>query len=107
MRTYGGWVYILASKRNGTLYTGVTNDLLARVQAHKDGIASKFTRAYGVTLLVWYEGHAHIENAIQRETSIKRWPRKWKLEPIEQANPRWNDLFIELTAPQPLPGWAR
>lgn len=107
MREYGGWVYILASKRNGTLYTGVTNDLLARVQAHKDGTGSKFTHRYGVALLVWYEGHGRIENAIQRETSIKRWPRKWKIELIENANPRWNDLFVELTTPQPLPEWAR
>jgi putative endonuclease len=105
MREYGGWVYILASKRNGTLYTGVTNDLIGRVQAHKDGIGS--TRRYGVTQLVWHEGHARIESAIQRETSIKRWPRQWKLELVEKDNPRWNDLFDELTKPQPLPEWAR
>ncbi len=72
MKEYGVWVYILASKRNGTLYAGVTNDLIARVAAHKDGVGSKFTRKYGVTLLVWYEGHTRIESAIQRETSVKR-----------------------------------
>ena len=104
---YGGWVYILASKRNGTLYTGVSNDLIARVTAHKDGVGSIFTRKYGVTLLVWFEVHPRIEVAIQRETSIKRWPRKWKLDLIEKSNPEWRDLFEDLTAPKPLPDWAR
>jgi putative endonuclease len=104
---YGGWVYILASQRNGTLYIGVTNDLIARISAHKDGIGSTFTRTYGVTWLVWYELHARIESAIQRETSIKRWPRKWKLELIERSNPDWRDLFETLIATPPLPEWAR
>lgn len=107
MHETGGWVYVLASKRNGTLYTGVTNDLLARVRAHKDGVGSLFTRRYGVTLLVWYEFHDRIENAIQRETSIKRWSRRWKTDLIERENPRWKDLFEEMTKPQPLPEWAR
>ncbi len=82
MRDYGGWVYILASRRNGTLYTGVTNNLIGRVADHKAGVASTFTRTYGVCVLVWCEPHGRIENAIQRETSIKRWPRKWKLDLI-------------------------
>jgi len=104
---YGGWVYILASQRNGTLYTGVSNDLIGRVAAHKDGVGSAFTRKYGVTLLVWFELHPRIEAAIQRETSIKRWPRKWKLALIEKGNPEWRDLFDDLIAPTPLPDWAR
>lgn len=104
---YGGWVYILATKRNGTLYTGVSNDLVARVTAHKDGVGSTFTRKYGVTLLVWFELHSRIEAAIQRETSIKRWPRRWKLELIEKDNPEWRDLFDDLIAPKPLPDWAK
>lgn len=107
MREYGGWVYILASKRNGTLYTGVTNNLIGRIADHKAGVASKFTRAYSVRMLVWFEGHDRIESAIQRETSIKRWRRKWKLDLIETKNPNWQDLFDVLTAPQPLPEWAR
>ncbi len=107
MRELGGWVYILASKRNGTLYTGVTNDLIGRVVAHKEGVGSKFTRTHAVIWLVWCEPHDRIENAIQRETSIKRWPRKWKLDLIEKDNPDWRDLFEDLTAPKPLPEWAR
>jgi putative endonuclease len=107
MREHGGWVYILASRRNGTLYTGVTNDLLARVFAHKEGVGSKFTRKYGVTWLVWYEAHSRIENAIQRETSIKRWPRKWKLDLIEKSNPEWRDLYEEFAATPTLPDWAK
>ena len=107
MREHGGWVYILASKRNGTLYTGVTNDLLKRLTEHKAGVGSLFTMKYGVTLLVWYESHGRIETAIQRETSIKRWPRKWKLALIEKDNPDWNDQFDKLTELPPLPEWAR
>ena len=107
MRECGGWVYILASKRNGTLYTGVTNNLIGRVADHKAGIASKFTRMCGVHLLVWCEPHDRIENAIQRETSIKRWPRKWKLDLIEKDNPGWQDLFENLTRAPELPAWAR
>ncbi|MEQ1848252.1 MAG: GIY-YIG nuclease family protein [Nitrospira sp.] len=83
MREFGGCTYMLASKRNGTLYTGVTNDLIARVWRHKQGIASKFTSKYNVTQLEWHE---RIESAIQRETSIKSWPRKWKLNLIEAGN---------------------
>ncbi len=107
MKEYGGWVYLLASKRNATLYVGVTNNLVSRIAAHKDGVGSKFTRKYGVTSLVWFELHDRIESAIQRETSIKRWPRKWKLDLIEKNNPDWCDLYEELTATPPLPAWAR
>ena len=107
MIDYGGWVYILASGRNGTLYTGVTNSLVARVAAHKEGTASRFTLRYRVTILVWFESHGRIESAIQRETSIKRWKRRWKLELIEQRNPQWHDLYDELTATPPLPDWLK
>jgi putative endonuclease len=103
----GGWTYILASKRNGTLYTGVTNNLYDRVRAHREGVASRFTRKYGVTMLVWYEPHGRIETAIQRETSIKRWRRAWKLALIETDNPRWLDLFDKLGEMPPLPDWAK
>jgi putative endonuclease len=89
-----GFVYILASKRNGTLYTGVTSDLPGRVQAHREGLASAFTRKYGVTRLVWFEEHALYASAIQRETSIKHWKRKWKLALIEKLNPEWDDLLL-------------
>ncbi len=88
-----GHVYILASKRNGTLYIGVTADLSARIYAHRNGKGSAFTAKYGVKLLVWYETYDMVTDAIQRETSLKRWPRKWKLELIEKTNPEWEDLY--------------
>jgi putative endonuclease len=90
------WVYIMASKRNGTLYLGVTSELPERVQMHREGHGSKFVTKYGVTRLVWYEEHDLIANAIQRETSLKRWPRKWKLALIEKLNPEWRDLYFDL-----------
>jgi putative endonuclease len=88
-----GHVYILASKRNGTLYIGVTTDLSARVYAHREGRGSGFTKRYGVKRLVWYESYNMVTDAIQRETSLKRWPRKWKLDLIEKANLEWDDLY--------------
>jgi len=91
-----GYVYIMASRRNGTLYLGVTSDLITRVTQHKEGHGSEFVKKYGVTMLVWYEEHAWISDAIQRETSLKRWPRKWKLELIEKMNPDWRDLYWDL-----------
>ena len=90
------YVYILASKRNGTLYTGVTNNLLRRVLEHKDKIIKGFTAKYGVDKLVYFESHKYINNAIQRESNIKAWKRKWKLELIEENNKGWRDLFYEL-----------
>lgn len=89
-----GHVYILASKRNGTLYIGVTNNLSARIHAHREGRGSVFTRKYGVKMLVWYETYDMVTDAIQRETSLKRWPRKWKLHLIEKFNPNWEDLYL-------------
>jgi putative endonuclease len=91
-----GHVYILASKRNGTLYTGVTNNLAASIFAHREGRGSAFTKKYNVKTLVWYESYDMVVDAIQRETSIKRWPRKWKLDLIEKDNPDWNDLYETL-----------
>jgi putative endonuclease len=87
-----GFTYILASRRNGTLYTGVTYDLNERMFQHKTGRGSKFVRKYNVTMLVWYERHELYVDAIQRETNIKRWKRVWKLELIEKLNPDWRDL---------------
>ena len=91
-----GHVYILASKRNGTLYIGVTNDLPARIFAHRSGTGSAITKKYAVTRLVWYETYDMVADAIQRETSLKRWLRKWKLELIEKFNPNWDDLYESL-----------
>ena len=88
-----GFVYMLASKRNGTLYTGVTSELPQRVWQHRNGEGSKFVTKYNVTRLVWFEEHALYVNAIQRETSIKRWKRVWKLALIEKMNPNWDDLL--------------
>ena len=88
-----GHVYILASKRNGTLYVGVTNNLVARIFAHREGRGSAFTKRYNVKILVWYESYDLVTDAIQRETSIKRWPRQFKLNLIEKDNPEWNDLY--------------
>ena len=86
----------MASKRNGMLYLGVTSNLIERVFLHKDARGSTFAKKYGVTMLVWYEEHALITDAIQRETSLKRWPRKWKLDLIEKQNPQWRDLYTSL-----------
>lgn len=91
-----GYVYIMASKRNGTLYLGVTSNLAERVSQHKEGRGSEFVKKYKVTMLVWFEEFDWITDAIQRETSLKRWPRKWKLELIEKTNPEWRDLHRDL-----------
>jgi len=86
-------VYILASKRNGTLYTGVTSDLAKRVWEHKIDLAKGFTKRYRIHSLVWYELHESMESAIVREKRIKEWKRKWKLQLIESINPDWQDLY--------------
>jgi putative endonuclease len=91
------WVYMLASSRNGTLYAGMTDDLVRRVWQHRSGTLSGFTQKYGIKLLVWYEQHETRESAFQRERQIKKWNRAWKLKLIEEANPAWRDLFDELT----------
>lgn len=88
--------YILASKRNGTLYTGVTSDLPKRVCEHKSDAVEGFTKKYHVHILVWYECTEDMISAITREKQIKTWKRKWKLELIEKENPTWRDLYDEL-----------
>jgi len=89
----GGRVYILTNRPNGTLYICVTNDLVRRVWEHREGTGSVFTRRYGLTRLVYAERHEAIRTAIQRETSIKRWPRAWKVRTLEALNPTWDDLY--------------
>ena len=96
-RDYHYFVYILASDRNGTLSVGVTSDLIRRVQEHREGLVPGFTKRYAVKLLVYFEPHRDINEAILREKRIKRWRRKWKLELIEAQNPQWRDLWIDLT----------
>ncbi|MFV8783624.1 GIY-YIG nuclease family protein [Microbulbifer sp. SA54] len=89
-------VYLLASKRNGTLYTGVTSNLVQRIWQHKEGVAEGFTQRYNVKMLVWYELHHTMESAIQREKAIKKWHRAWKRALIESSNSSWNDLYSEI-----------
>ncbi|MBA3004788.1 MAG: GIY-YIG nuclease family protein [Desulfurivibrio sp.] len=89
-------VYILASRRNGTLYVGVTSDLQKRVWEHKNNLVEGFTKRYGVHVLVWYELHEDMVSAIAREKAIKEWKRRWKLQVIEQVNPTWCDLYHDL-----------
>jgi putative endonuclease len=91
------FVYILASGRNGTLYIGMTDNLVRRAWEHRTGAVPGFTRKYGVKLLVWYEIHESRESAFQRERRLKKWNRAWKLELIERFNPEWRDLADELT----------
>ena len=86
-------VYILSSKRNGTLYTGVTSNLVKRIWEHKCNFVKGFTSKYGVHTLVWYEIHYTMESAIQRERTIKNWKRVWKIKVIEKMNPGWHDLY--------------
>lgn len=90
---YGGSVYIMASRRNGTIYIGVTSDLPKRVREHREGLIEGFTKRYGCKMLVWFERHDTIEAAILRERQMKEWRRAWKLRRIEEMNPDWNDLF--------------
>src|SRR5690242_1879438 len=82
-------VYIMASRRNGTLYVGVTSDLVKRIWEHKNNVVAGFTQRYGVHDLVWYEEHATMMSAIEREKALKFWKRKWKIELIEENNPEW------------------
>ena len=86
-------VYILASKRNGTLYIGVTSNLVKRIWEHRNNIVEGFTQKYGVHQLVWYELHGTMESAIMREKRLKEWKRAWKLKLIEEKNPEWRDLY--------------
>ncbi|WP_421739290.1 GIY-YIG nuclease family protein [Caulobacter sp.] len=86
-------VYMMADHYRGTLYTGVTAQFQTRIAQHREGRGSAFTARYGLKRLVWYELHDLMTEAIQRETSIKRWPRQWKINLIERDNPRWDDLY--------------
>ena len=90
-------VYILASKANGTLYIGVTSDLVQRVWQHRNGLAEGFTKRYGVHQLVWYEVHESMESAIMREKALKKWNRAWKIELIQESNQNWNDLWHDIS----------
>lgn len=94
MKNY--YVYILASQRNGTLYIGVTNNLVKRVYEHKNGLVSGFTKKYNVKILVYFETTSDIVSAISREKQVKKWNRKWKLELVEESNPDWKDLYRDL-----------
>lgn len=92
------YVYILASKKNGTLYVGVTSDLIKRVYQHKNGLAKVgFTKKYSVHLLVYFESVEDINSGIQREKQLKNWHRDWKIKLIEKNNPNWKDLYPELS----------
>ena len=90
-------VYILASKRKGTLYTGVTRDLIKRVWEHKNNFVPGFTKKYNIHKLVYYELHKSMDSAILREKQIKKWNRAWKVRLIEENNPGWNDLYKDVT----------
>ena len=90
------WVYILASRKHGTLYIGVTNNIMRRVWEHRQGRGSRFVKRYRVTRLVYAEPHEEIERAIQREKTMKEWPRAWKIKQIESMNPEWNDLYDDI-----------
>ena len=94
----GAFVYILANRPNGTLYVGVTNDLIRRVYEHREGFVSGFSKRYAVKKLVYFEQHQTMSNAIQREKNIKHWSRAWKIELIEKQNPDWRDLFDEVAS---------
>ncbi len=92
------YTYILASKPKGTLYIGMTNNLVRRLWEHKEELQSGFTKKYAVHRLVWYEEHATAENAIHREKRLKHWNRAWKIDLIEKANPDWSDLWDEIAS---------
>ena len=91
-----GFVYIMANRKNGTIYTGVTSDLVGRAYQHREGLAHGFTRRFGCKLLVWFEAHDDLQNARRRELQIKEWKRNWKIRLIEESNPDWNDLYPSL-----------
>ena len=92
----GGYVYILTNRPSGTLYVGVTSDLVRRVAEHREGVVKGFTSTYGLKRLVYFEVYDDIRTAIQREKNMKHWSRTWKVRLILQSNPQWNDLFETL-----------
>ncbi|HTT84210.1 MAG TPA: GIY-YIG nuclease family protein [Rhizomicrobium sp.] len=91
------YVYILASRRNGTLYIGVTNNLARRVWEHREGLIDGFTKQYGVKMLVHFEVFEDVRNAIRRESRLKKWKREWKINLIQATNVEWNDLYDSFT----------
>ena len=91
------WVYILASRPRGTLYIGMTTDLLRRATEHREGMVEGFTKEYGVKMLVYYEAHDSLEAAAERERRIKHWARSWKIDLIRSMNPDWRDLYDDLS----------
>jgi putative endonuclease len=93
------WVYILASKIGGTLYIGVTSNLVKRVYEHRMEVVPGFTKEYGVHRLVYFEQHSEIEAAIRREKRLKKWNRAWKIRLIEETNPNWEDLYPQIASP--------
>lgn len=92
------YVYIVTNKRNGTLYVGMTDDLVKRVWQHREGAAKGFTNRYGIKSFVWFETHSSRESAFAREQQMKKWNRKWKLQLIESQNPEWRDLWHDIAA---------
>ena len=92
----GGWVYFITNKRDGVLYAGVTNDLARRAFEHREGLVKGFTKRHGLKRLVYYEWFDDIRDAIQRESTIKHWPRAWKVRLIHALNPEWRDLYETL-----------
>ncbi len=98
----GGYVYILASRHNGTLYLGVTSELVARIHKHRTSETSGFTDRYSVKRLVYLDAHDAIETAISREKTLKRWRRQWKIDLIERDNPNWRDLWPEIVGADPI-----
>ena len=99
MREHVYYVYLLASQRNGTLYVGVTNDLIRRVTEHREHAVPGFTKRYEVTRLVWFETHGYIHEAITHEKRIKAWKRQWKIDLFRDTNPNWDDLYPALMSP--------
>ena len=97
MLTKQYFVYILASRKNGTLYIGITNDLIKRVYEHKNNLADGFTKKYSIHTLVYYEIHNDVSAAIIREKQLKKWNRQWKIELIEKTNSDWKDLYNNLS----------
>jgi putative endonuclease len=93
------WVYILASRIGGTLYIGVTNNLVRRIYEHRNGLVDGFTKKYHVHGLVYFEQYSDIETAITREKRLKRWNRAWKIQLIEELNPNWDDLYPQIASP--------
>jgi putative endonuclease len=91
-----GFVYIMASRRNGTIYIGVTSDLPQRITQHREGLIEGFTKQYGCKLLVWFERYDDLQEARRRELQMKNWKRLWKLRVIEEMNPEWDNLFESL-----------